>query len=212
MDAFENSLVAGDAANALGDVDAVVAAARRGEKNFEDHLLEIKNSLLAASAELGYLLNCVSMLLIRSLVNHPCILHLHLLEIVVESVRCLVVWESVVVWGLVALHVWMSHCTIESTLYLHVPIQELKGSPSIMIIHLLGGTPFPIHVRSVVMNSGEKQSVQGGVLCARLLFLMSRRGPVAMKAPTAGNEAEVCCVGVPSSDSICHSCATWARQ
>ena len=58
--AFESSLVAGDAANALGDVDVAVAAARRGENNFDDHLPEFKNSLLAASAESGYVLNCVN--------------------------------------------------------------------------------------------------------------------------------------------------------
>ena len=55
---FENSLVAGDAANALGDMDVAVSAARRGENNCDDHLLEFKNSLLAASAESGYALNC----------------------------------------------------------------------------------------------------------------------------------------------------------
>ena len=68
--AFENSLVAGDAANALGDVDVGVAAARCGENNLNDHLLEFKNSLLTASADFG---PCwiVSMLLIRSFVIHP---------------------------------------------------------------------------------------------------------------------------------------------
>ena len=30
--------------------------------------------------------------------------------------------------------------------------------------------------------------------------------------PGAGNHGKVCCGGVPSSDSFCHSCATWARQ
>ena len=57
--AFENSLVAWDAANALGDVDVGVAAARCGENNFDDHLQEFKNSLVAASAQFGHLLDCV---------------------------------------------------------------------------------------------------------------------------------------------------------
>ena len=30
--------------------------------------------------------------------------------------------------------------------------------------------------------------------------------------PGTGNQGKVCSVGVPSSDSFCHSCATWARQ
>ena len=61
--------MAGDAANALGDVDVAVAAAHRGENNFDDHLLEFKNSLLAASAESGYVLNCVNSL--NSFACHP---------------------------------------------------------------------------------------------------------------------------------------------
>ena len=36
---------------------------------------------------------------------------------------------------------------MEFTLFLHYPIQVLKGSPSIMVLHVLGGTSFLIHVR-----------------------------------------------------------------
>ena len=61
--------MAADAANALGDVDVAVAAARRGENNCDDHLLELKNSLLAASAESEYALNCLNSL--NSLMCHP---------------------------------------------------------------------------------------------------------------------------------------------
>ena len=62
-----------------------------------------------------------------------------------------------------ALHVWMSHCTMAFTLFRHVPIQELKGSPSVIVIDVLGGTPFPIHVRNVVW--GETKRSQKGTLC-----------------------------------------------
>ena len=30
--------------------------------------------------------------------------------------------------------------------------------------------------------------------------------------PGSGTREKVCCGWVPSSDSVCHSCATWARQ
>ena len=69
MHAFGISLAAGDAANALGDVDVAVAAKRRRENNCDDRLLEFKNSLLAASAESGYALNCLNSL--NSLMCHP---------------------------------------------------------------------------------------------------------------------------------------------
>ena len=45
-----NSLVAGGAANALGDV---VIAGACGEHNFDGHVVEFLNLQLAASAELG---------------------------------------------------------------------------------------------------------------------------------------------------------------
>ena len=36
--------------------------------------------------------------------------------------------------------------------------------------------------------------------------------PHARDLPGTGNRGKVCCSWVPSSDSVCHSCASWARQ
>ena len=108
--AFESSLVAGDAANALGDVDVAVAAARRGENNCDDHLLEFKNSLLAASAESVYALNCLN-----SLYSPTCmrlLLHVCLMGRMVGSVGWLVVRELVEGREGGTLHVWMRCCAM----------------------------------------------------------------------------------------------------
>ena len=50
-------------------MDVAAAAARRGENNCDDHLLEFKNSLLAASAVSAHALNCLNSL--NSLICHP---------------------------------------------------------------------------------------------------------------------------------------------
>ena len=59
-------------------------------------------------------------------------------------------------------------CTMQCILCLHVLIHEFSASPSIMVIHVLGWMPFLMRVWSVVIKSGEKQSVPVRVLCARL--------------------------------------------
>ena len=65
--ASENSVVAGVAASPLRELDVAVAAARCGENNCNGHLLEFKNSLLAAESCYSlYRLNSLN-----SLICHP---------------------------------------------------------------------------------------------------------------------------------------------
>ena len=65
--ASENSVVAGVAASSTLELDVAVTAARCGENNCNGHLLEFKNSLLAA--ESGYSLHRLNSL--NSLTCHP---------------------------------------------------------------------------------------------------------------------------------------------
>ena len=65
--ASENSVVARVAASSRRELDVAFAAARRGENNCNGHLLEFKNSLLAAGS--GYSLHRLDSL--NSLICHP---------------------------------------------------------------------------------------------------------------------------------------------
>ena len=65
--ASENSVVARVAACSGRKLDFAFAAARCGESNCNGHLLEFRNSLLAA--ESGYSLHCLNSL--NSLICHP---------------------------------------------------------------------------------------------------------------------------------------------
>ena len=65
--ASENSVVAGVAASTLRELDVAVAAARCGEHKGNGHLLEFRNSLLAAGS--GYSLHCLNSP--DSLICHP---------------------------------------------------------------------------------------------------------------------------------------------
>ena len=108
-----------------------------------------------------------------------------------------------------------------------------RGSPSVMTVHMLAGAPPPTDVRCVCLNleGGNKVdeegfSVQGQAGCWRKACFSSaavRKGalrdvgrrvqePQPEDFPGAGSRGKVRCGGVPSSDSVCHSCATWARE
>ena len=83
---------------------------------------------------------------------------------------------------------------MEFTLYLHVPIQESKGSLTIMIFHVLGGTERGHELR------GETKLSTKGTLCQvshtageklRVVGKSSRK-PQPEDFPGSGNQAEVC--------------------
>ena len=121
--ASENSVVARVAACSGRKLDFAFAAARCGENNFNGHLLEFGNSLLAA--EPGYSLHCLNSL--NSLICHPS-MHAPSLasglfvendgEVGVERVVRVILGLHVG-W---ALHAWMGCCTLEFNLFLHALI------------------------------------------------------------------------------------------
>ena len=121
--ASDHSVVAGVAASSTRELDVAVAAARCVEKNCNGHLLEFKNSLLAA--ESGCSLHRLNSL--NSLICHPS-MHAPSLasKMCVESGGVVGVGGFVVVilglhvgW---AQHAWMSCCTMEFNLFLHALI------------------------------------------------------------------------------------------
>ena len=213
--AFENSLVAGDAANALGDVDVAVAAARRGENNCVDHLLEFKNSLLAASAESVYALNCLNSL--NSLICHPS-MHSPSLARVFDvkngGVSGMVSGEGVGRGS-------RGRDTARLDALLHDVIRSVPACGNPRIQGLLEYYDWSYARWSTSSNSRleRRPELRGGTKWSRRGSLCKVRQdagelqePQLEDFPGAGNQGKVCCVGVPSPDSFCHSCATWARQ
>ena len=85
--ASENWVVAGGPASTMRELDVAVAAARCGENNCNGHMLEFRNSLLAA--ESGYSLHRLGSL--NSLICHP---SMHAPSL--AKVGCLL---SVLEWG-----------------------------------------------------------------------------------------------------------------
>ena len=123
-------------------------------------------------------------------------------------------------------------CTARMDESLHDGIHSVSARP---ISRIKGFSEYRGHSRArwnARSERGEKQPrSRGGSLCQvrhtageKLAFPQQASGKVHVEMwagrfesptedyPGSGNQAEVCCVGVPSSDSCCHSCATWARQ
>ena len=125
-----------------------------------------------------------------------------------------------------AQHAWMGCCTLEFNLFLHAQIHELEGTLSVMVLHAVSCAPLLIRVWCVGLDFVEEQRDRcGRVLGKSLLFAQQLSGRVHVGTWAGGNkslnlrisqEKEImarCAVsGSSSSDSFCHSCATWARQ
>ena len=111
-------------------------------------------------------------------------------------------------------------------LFLHVVIQEFTGSLS---VHMLGGAPLPnsrpergpeprgvnkvddegFFVAKARQDIGEKLAFPQQL--SEKLHVETWAGgcqPQPEDFPGTGNRGKVCCGWVPSSDSVCHSCAT----
>ena len=172
---FENSVVAGVAASNMRELDvAVAAAARHGENNCNGHLLEFRNSLLAA--ESGYSLHCLNSL--NSLICHPS-MHAPSLasEMFVESVG--VVGVGRFGEGDTGVARWLGtarvdgRCTLEFNLFLHALIHEFEGTLSVMVLHAVSWAPLLIRVWCVGLDFVEEQRGRYGRVLGKSLLLLS---------------------------------------
>ena len=225
VQASENSVVARVAACSGPELDVAFATARCGENNCNGHLLEFKNTLLVA--ESGSSLHCLNSL--NSLNCHP---SMHAPSLTSE----MCVGSVGVVEGGRLCHGgnWVSRLLGTARVDgLHDVIRCVPACPNSLIrghtechgssCSQIGSSPNSRVVHGPGLRGGTKVQVRQGA-GERPAFAQQLSGRVHVGTWAGADnclnlgisqEKEIMarcgCVGVLSSDSYCHSCATWAQ-